>query len=69
MEMRLTAEKGFDGTIKELWEDFHVREIKPSGEICQLSQLLTRQDIESDRVQQLTRSSGKGESALDLHFL
>lgn len=55
----LRKEPGIKGTIKNLWEDFHVREIARDGTICQLEELVSTNDLRKARQEQIYLESGK----------
>eukprot|EP01054_Gregarina_sp_Poly1_P000480 Gregarina_sp_Poly_1__479@NODE_1115_length_5039_cov_76_496380_g636_i1_p1_GENE_NODE_1115_length_5039_cov_76_496380_g636_i1NODE_1115_length_5039_cov_76_496380_g636_i1_p1_ORF_typecomplete_len964_score156_98TruD/PF01142_18/2_8e56TruD/PF01142_18/9_9e33_NODE_1115_length_5039_cov_76_496380_g636_i118074698 len=59
LQCNLRQEEGIAGTIKNLWEDFHVREIRKDGSICQLEELVSTDDLRKARLDEVHKESGK----------
>lgn len=53
--------KGFDGSVKKYWEDFHVREIGLDGEVCQLTHLISANEVRASRLAVVEHTSGKSQ--------
>eukprot|EP01053_Blabericola_migrator_P013506 Blabericola_migrator_1__13505@NODE_982_length_5815_cov_128_877871_g679_i0_p1_GENE_NODE_982_length_5815_cov_128_877871_g679_i0NODE_982_length_5815_cov_128_877871_g679_i0_p1_ORF_typecomplete_len936_score202_56TruD/PF01142_18/1_8e57TruD/PF01142_18/1_1e31DNApol_Exo/PF18136_1/0_17DLIC/PF05783_11/0_44DLIC/PF05783_11/1_7e03_NODE_982_length_5815_cov_128_877871_g679_i09963803 len=64
----LRKDVGAHGTIKNLWEDFHVREIRRDGTICQLDELVCTNEVRKARFDQVLLESGKENLSPSLCF-
>lgn len=62
IEGYLSEHSGFGGVIKQRWEDFHVHEVSPEGEILHLTELLSASELSRNIEARESLERGEGAS-------